>query len=82
MTHVTIAAHALVRNIHPSAWRDCPKRVGRACGVALRSTETVLFDPTWSPYTSKIHAQSVASTPFRTVSEGELSEVRSVYGVL
>jgi hypothetical protein len=22
MTHVTIAAHVLVRNIHPSAWKE------------------------------------------------------------
>jgi hypothetical protein len=53
---------------HPSALRDCPKRVGRACGVALRTTVTVLFGPTWPPYTSQSHALSVASTPFRTVS--------------
>src|SRR5215212_12215799 len=56
--------------IHPSAWRDCPKRVGGACDVALRSTETVLFDPFWSPCASQIHAKSVVRTPFRTVSPG------------
>src|SRR5215213_2738931 len=56
--------------IHPSAWRDCPKRVGGACGVTLRSTSTVLFDPFWPPCASQIHAHSVALTPFRTVSEG------------
>src|SRR5215211_8987293 len=49
-------------------FRDCPKRVGRACSVALRSTETVVFDPFWPPYASQIHAQSIARTPFRTVS--------------
>src|SRR5215217_9468497 len=49
--------------------RDCPKRVGGACGVTLRSTSTVLFDPFWPPCASQIHAHSVALTPFRTVSE-------------
>ena len=44
------------------------ERVGGACCVALRSTETLLFGPFWSPYTSRIHGQSVARTPFRTVS--------------
>jgi hypothetical protein len=29
MTHVTIAPHVLVRNIHQSAWRDCMRKVGR-----------------------------------------------------
>src|SRR5215217_3157895 len=46
-------------------FRDGPKRVGRACSVALRSTETVVFDPFWPPYASQIHAQSIARTPFR-----------------
>src|SRR5829696_5956735 len=57
------------------SWRNCPKRVGGACGVALRSTETVLFGPFWPPFTSQIHAQSVVRTPFRTVSEWGFSEV-------
>src|SRR5215208_6902916 len=54
--------------------RDCPKRVGRACSVALRSTETVVFDPFWPPYASQIHAQSISRTPFQTVSLERLSE--------
>ena len=54
--------------IHRSAWRNCPKRVGGGCGVALRSTSTALFDPFWPPYASQVYAQSVARTPFRTVS--------------
>jgi hypothetical protein len=45
--------------------------------VSLRSTGTLLFDPFWPPYTAQIHVQSVARTPFRTVSEGEFSEVRA-----
>ena len=40
--------------------------------VALRaSRQAFLF-----PYTSQIHARSVAHTPFQTVSEGVFSEVR------
>jgi hypothetical protein len=70
-------------SIHRSAWRDCPKRVGGACGVALQSTSTALFDPFWPPYASQIHTHSVARIPFRTVSEGEFSEVDlPTYGVL
>src|SRR5215204_4950838 len=57
-------------NFGECTFRDRPKRVGRACGVALRTTETVLPGPFWSPYTAKIHASSVACTPFRTVSLG------------
>src|SRR5215208_540547 len=54
--------------------RDCPKRVGRACSVALRSTETVVFDPFRPPYASQIHAQSISRTPFGQ----SLSNKRSV----
>src|SRR5215216_5536468 len=57
--------HLNFREFH---FRDCPKRVGGACGVTLRSTSTVLFDPFWPPCASQIHAHSVALTPFRTVS--------------
>ena len=56
-------------------FRDCPKRVGGACSVALRSTETVLFDPFWPPFTSQIHAKSVVRTPFRTVSPLDFSHL-------
>src|SRR5215208_6755658 len=62
--------------------RDCPKSLGRACSVALRSTETVLFDLFSPPFTSQIHGQNVAHTPFRTVSEGEFSGVRQLSGKL
>src|SRR3712207_1433656 len=48
---------------------DRPKRVGGACGVALRSTSTALFDPFWPSYASQFRAQSVVCTPFRTVSK-------------
>src|SRR5688500_17018537 len=61
--------------IHPSAWRNCPKRVGGSCAVALRSTATVLLEPFWPPYASQIHAQSVARTPFRTVSPLDFSHL-------
>src|ERR671912_491511 len=44
------------------------ERVGGACSVALRTTETMLLDPFWAPFTSQIHGQRVAHTPFRTVS--------------
>src|SRR5215211_9011846 len=57
-------------------WRGCPKWVGGACGVVLRSTSTALFDPFWPSYASGFRAQSVVRTPFRTVSEGLFSEVR------
>src|SRR5215216_1917524 len=57
-----------------TARRDCPKRVGGACGVTLRSTSTVLFDPFWPPCASQIHAHSVALTPFRTVSKAKFAE--------
>src|SRR5687767_3960621 len=66
------ASRASMRKIvldSPSAQRIRLKRVGRACGVALRATETVLFGPFWPPYTAQIHASSVARTPFRIVSE-------------
>jgi hypothetical protein len=33
MTHVTIAAHVLVRNIHPSAWKGYSPQFG--CSVRL-----------------------------------------------
>jgi hypothetical protein len=55
---------ALLALIQRSAWRDCPKRVGGACSVALRSTEGVLFDPYWPPCASQIHAKSVVRTLF------------------
>ena len=53
-------------------FRNCPKRVGGACGVAFRTTETVLFGPFWPPFTSQIHGQSVVRTTLRTVSEGRI----------
>ena len=49
-----------------------------ACSAALRSTETVLFEPFWPPYASQIHAQSIARTPFRIVSKGAFCEVHGV----
>src|SRR5829696_49711 len=70
------------------SFRDCPKRVGGACGVTLRSTSTVLFDPFWPPCASQIHAHSVALTPFRTVSlgtwpnKGKMSNCRGLYLIL
>src|SRR5215208_6742831 len=67
--------NSVMANFGEFPFRDCPKRVGGACGVTLRSTSTVLFDPFWPPCASQIHAHSVALTPFRTVSEGEFSEV-------
>src|ERR671913_2270686 len=60
------AQATLLACIHPTTQRNCPKRVGGACGVALRSTSTILFDPFWPPWASQIHAQSVVRTPFRT----------------
>src|SRR5215216_5748695 len=63
------------RTSENSPSRNCPKRVGGACGVALRSISTALFDPFWPPYASQFLAQSVVRTPFRTVSEEEFSEV-------
>src|SRR5215218_5428910 len=60
--------NSVMANFGEFPFRDCPKRVGGACGVTLRSTSTVLFDPFWPPCASQIHAHSVALTPFRTVS--------------
>src|SRR5215218_2583367 len=60
--------NSVMANFGEFPFRDCPKRVGGACGVTLRSTSTVLFDPFWPPCASQIHAHSVAQTPFRTVS--------------
>src|SRR5215208_2563537 len=68
--------NSVMANFGEFPFRDCPKRVGGACGVTLRSTSTVLFDPFWPPCASQIHAHSVALTPFRTVSEEEFSEVQ------
>src|SRR5215218_5456475 len=68
--------NSVMANFGEFPFRDCPKRVGGACGVTLRSTSTVLFDPFWPPCASQIHAHSVALTPFRTVSEREFSEVQ------
>ena len=50
--------------IHPSAWRNCPKRVGGACSVASKSTATVLFDPFWPPRPSKFTLRVVLAPLF------------------
>jgi hypothetical protein len=62
--------------IHQSAWRNCPKSPGRAHGVALLTAKEGLLAPFWPPYASQIHGRNTAHAPFRTVSEGEFSEVR------
>jgi hypothetical protein len=47
--------------------------------VASRGTEVALFGLFWPRYNGKIHAGSVTGTPFQTVSEEEVSEVRMMY---
>jgi hypothetical protein len=71
-----VASPAMVASIHPSAWRDCPKSLGAARGVALQIVEKARFDPFRPTHDVRINLRSVAQTPFRTVSEGEFSEVR------
>src|SRR5215204_3074151 len=56
------------------AQRNCLKSFGRPYNVALRDTEMVLFVPFWPSYTGQVCRRSVASTPFRTVSSGQLGE--------
>src|SRR5215203_4659109 len=46
-------------NFREFPFRDCPKRVGGACCVALRSTETLLFGPFLPPYTSKFTVRAL-----------------------
>src|SRR3712207_5449873 len=60
---------------HRSAWRNCPKSLGRARSVARRAAKGGLFGLFHPAHTSQIHDRSVARTPFRTVSEGGFSEV-------
>jgi hypothetical protein len=52
--------------------RDCPKRLGGLCNVALRVAQTPLFDPFRPPYTRQIHARSVASTHEKEISNRPL----------
>jgi hypothetical protein len=61
--------------------RNCPKSLGSARGVALRSAVKALFDAFRPPHNVRIHLRSLVRTPFRTVSEGEFCEVR-IDGVL
>src|SRR5215217_2549916 len=61
--------------IHQSTCRDCPKSLGGARGVVLQIAEKACFDPFRSSHYVRIRLRSVAQTPFRTVSEGEFSEV-------
>src|SRR3712207_5960647 len=65
--------------IHRSAWRDCPKSLGRPLQHSLTGHEKALFGPFWRSYTGQIYGRSVARTPFRTVSEDEFSEVQRSY---
>jgi hypothetical protein len=76
-----VASPAMVASIHPSAWRDCPKSLGAARGVALQIVEKARFDPFRPTHDVRINLRSVAQTPFRTVSEGEFCELR-LEGVL
>jgi hypothetical protein len=48
--------------------RNCPKSLGGAYGVALRTAEKALFGPFRHFYSGQIHDRNVAQTPFRTVS--------------
>src|SRR5215213_329243 len=45
--------NSVKRKFRELTFRDCPKRVGGACPVALQSTKTALFDPFLPPSTSK-----------------------------
>src|SRR5215213_9717426 len=44
--------NSVKRKFRELTFRDCPKRVGGACPVALQSTKTALFDPFLPPSTS------------------------------
>src|SRR5215207_4722956 len=66
----------LQMNFAEFPFRDCPKSLVGARGVALQIAEKALFDPFRPPHDVRIHLRSVAQTPFRTVSEGEFHEVR------
>ena len=59
-----------------SSHRDCPKSLVGARGIALKIAQQALFDPFRLPHSVPIHLRGVAKTPFRTVSEGEFSEVQ------
>src|SRR5436190_411787 len=61
--------------IQQSAWRNCPKSPGGTRNAGTQGTQTVPFGPFWPRYAGQIHSRSVTRTPFRTVSEGEFSEV-------
>src|SRR5829696_7290194 len=61
--------------------RDRPKSLGRTRGATLGTAVKALFGPYRSPHNDRIHLRSLAQTPFRTVSEGEFSEVRSNGGL-
>jgi hypothetical protein len=52
------------------------KAPGGRLSVALRNAQKTIFDPFCLPHGGPIHPWSVTQTPFRTVSEGEFSEVR------
>jgi hypothetical protein len=60
----TVAHAGVIMNFAEYSFRDCPKRLGGPCNVALRAAQTALFDPFWPPCTRQIHARSVASTLF------------------
>jgi hypothetical protein len=42
-------------NFRERTFRNCPKSLGRARGVALRAAETLLFDPFRAPHTGQIN---------------------------
>src|SRR5215207_5023126 len=58
----------LQMNFAEFPFRDCPKSLVGARGVALQIAEKALFDPFRPPHDVRIHLRSVAQTPFRTVS--------------
>jgi hypothetical protein len=42
-------------NFREFIFRNCPKSLGRARGVALRAAETLLFEPFRAPHTGQIN---------------------------
>ena len=48
----------------------------RSLRYSLSGHRSGTFRPIWTPSASQIHTQSGARAPFRTVSEGEFSEIR------
>src|SRR5215210_7610803 len=55
-------------NFAEFSFRNCPKSLGSAREVALRSAVKALFDAFRPPHNVRIHLRSLVRTPFRTVS--------------